>query len=344
MARRWLLSLLVIMVGYSDQPVQAQDTDPLWTNPYYAPYVLAGQMPLVATFEHTGVQFYTLAFILAGKDCEATWNGAGLLKNSPSISNEIRNLREQGGDVIVSLGGAAGDELALRCTDVESLATQYQAVIDAYQLTYLDFDIEGDEIQDVESIQRRSQALAILQQRSLEAGQKLWVSLTLPVIPSGLTLEGMNVLQSAIDHNVVVDVVNLMTMDYGTEYSSDAMGENAIHAANSVFEQLKMLNPQKDDDAIWEMIGLTPMIGLNDVVPEVFTLEDAERVTTFAHESGIHRLSMWAMSRDQSCVNNMEVISSNCSGVKQDPFAFSAIFSRIMNDHCTNPRREDSSK
>jgi hypothetical protein len=334
MVSRWLmLSLFFIMSGYSTQTTQAQNPDSVWTSPYYAPYVLAGQMPLVVTFEHTGVRFYTLAFILAGRDCEATWNGAGLLKNIPSLPNEILKLRAKGGDVIVSLGGAAGDELALRCTDVESLTAQYQAVVDAYQLTHLDFDIEGDEIQDVASIQRRSQAIVVLQQRSLEAGRKLWVSLTLPVMPSGLTLEGLSVLQSAIDHDVVIDVVNLMTMDYGTEDSADGMGENAIRAANSVFEQLKVLYPQKEDADLWAMIGLTPMIGLNDVVPEVFTLADAEQVTAFAQTNGIRRLSMWAMSRDQSCVSDAEVVSIKCSGVKQEPFAFSSIFSHVADEH-----------
>ena len=77
------------------------------------------------------------------------------------------------------------------------------------------------------------------------------------------------------------------------------------------------------------MIGLTPMIGLNDTVPQVFTLDDAERLVTFAMEKGIRQISMWSLNRDKACAGNVATVSDTCSGVAQDAFAFSTIFNRM---------------
>ena len=46
------------------------------------------------------------------------------------------------------------------------------------------------------------------------------------------------------------------------------------------------------------MIGITPMIGLNDVLTERFTLQDAQQLTDFAIENNVKELSMWSANRD----------------------------------------------
>jgi hypothetical protein len=58
---------------------------------------------------------------------------------------------------MVSFGGANGQELAQAITNVPALATAYQAVIDAYNHSAIDFDIEGAAVSDHASIDRRSQ-------------------------------------------------------------------------------------------------------------------------------------------------------------------------------------------
>src|SRR5690606_2177829 len=125
-------------------------------------------------------------------------------------------------------------------------------------VTRLDFDIEGNDIRDEASIERRSEAIALLQ-----AERELFVSYTLPVLPTGLTEEGIAVLESAIEHGVNIDVVNIMTMNFGDSYSG-TMGEKNIQAAQSLYAQLEALYPEKSEEELWLMIGLTPMAGLND--------------------------------------------------------------------------------
>src|SRR5206468_1781208 len=117
-------------------------------------------------------------------------------------ADQVSALRSMGGDVIVSFGGAANQELAQSCTTVDALAAQYQAVVDAYGLTSIDFDVEGAAVADAASIDRRSKAIAQLQH-----SRKLQVSLTLPVLPTGLTPDGLKVVRSARDNGVDVSVV-----------------------------------------------------------------------------------------------------------------------------------------
>lgn len=46
--------------------------------------------------------------------------------------DQIRALRAQGGDVIISFGGCNGEELASVITDVDELVAAYQLVVDTY--------------------------------------------------------------------------------------------------------------------------------------------------------------------------------------------------------------------
>lgn len=326
------LNLFIAILLSTIGVVGAQEQTPIpgWPEQLYAPYIYSTGYPIAYMAEQAQTTYLTLAFIFAApNECQAGWSGGGALDKQPMLVSELKKLRERGGDVIVSFGGAAGDELAMVCTDVESLTAQYQAVIDAYQITRLDFDIEGEEIHDADSIERRSQAIAALQARAKEADSPLHIQFTLPVAPTGLTQDGVNVLQSAIDHDINIDVVNIMTMDFGKDNPPDKMGELTIQAAESTFEQLQDLYPDKDEADVWKMLGLTPMVGLNDVTPQVFTLADAEAVIAFANERGIGHLAIWSLIRDKSCPGEAKNLSDACSGVTQEDFGYSAIFSTL---------------
>ena len=74
--------------------------------------------------------------------------------------------------------------------DPSILAEKYQSIIDRYQLTWLDFDIEGDTLANLASNQRRNIALAGLQARN----PSLIISYTLPVDPNGISADATNLL------------------------------------------------------------------------------------------------------------------------------------------------------
>ena len=296
----------------------------------FAPYVDVSLKPpfsLVNTIAITGVKYYTLAFVINSEKggCQATWDGSIPMSQKYMLS-EINALRAKGGDVIVSFGGQGSTELATACSDAVSLEGQYQSVISAYNLTHIDFDIEGPSLADDMSKDRRNKVIAALQKKNADRGHELNISYTLPVTPSGLTAEGIKILQNAVTNKVNIATVNIMAMDYGGAEIANKMAQTAIDAANKTFAQIQTIFFEKSADEVRTMIGVTPMIGTNDTKPEVFTLADAKILFDYAKTNNVGRLSMWSMTRDKQCPKTTSSASPSCSSISQEPFAFSSIF------------------
>jgi len=243
---------------------------------------------------------------------------------------DIEHLRARDGNVIVSFGGQKSDELATVCSDVDALRSQYESVIEKYEATYIDFDIEGSTISDSVVNDRRSTVIAMLQQNAVRRGYELKVSFTLPVTPQGLTRDGIAYLQNAIDKKVSISVINILAMNYGESASPEKMGENAILAANNAIQQISKLFPEKSLAHVKSMLGITPMIGLNDVSPEKFSLDNARTLSQYVKENGIAHISMWSMTRDKECLQNGDLASPVCSGVQQRQFDYSQIFEQSV--------------
>jgi hypothetical protein len=255
---------------------------------FAAPYVESWNGTSVANLASTtGHKFWTLAFIISNGSCTATWNGDTLLSSNLYL-NDINNLRAMGGDVIISFGGASGTELGQACGSVAALQAAYQSVITKYNLTWIDLDIEGASIADSASITRRNQAI-----RALEAANpNLRVSYTLPVNPTGLDGNGMNLLSNAKANGTRVDVVNVMAMDYGS--CGFSMGAAATSAASATHNQISSLGMSSS-------VGVTPMNDVNDTTCEVFRTTDSQTLVNFAQANSFVRLlAYWAIGRDPS--------------------------------------------
>ncbi|MFF1439572.1 chitinase [Streptomyces sp. NPDC058295] len=265
---------------------------------------------------------YNLAFVISsGSGCTPKWNGTDAIDDS-AVKSRISALTESGATARVSFGGESGKELAATCDSVSELAEAYGEALDAAGSTQADFDIEGDELTDSDSVALRSQAIAALQ----EERPDLEVSFTLPVMPSGLDADSLALLASANKYDVQVSTVNLMTMNYGESYAGD-MGGYAITSATAAQGQLKEAFGTTDA-AAWKGMALTSMIGTNDVDNETFSLSDAAQVRTFAEEKGISWVSMWSTFRDQQCEDGSATDDAlnNCSGVEQSAGAFAEAF------------------
>ncbi|MGW7264710.1 cellulose binding domain-containing protein [Streptomyces sp. NPDC054842] len=293
------------------------------TNAGFAPYVDTSLYPafdLVATATATGVKDYNLAFVTDGGGCTPKWGGVTDL-GSDAVAGQIGALRAKGGDVRVSFGGAAGSELATTCSSADALATAYGKVVDAYKLTKVDFDVEGGALPDTAANTRRAQAIAKLQ----KAHPGIDVSFTLPVMPEGLTQDGVSLLSNAKANGVAVSTVNIMAMDYGPAYSGD-MGTYAEQAATATQAQVKGVLGLSDS-AAWKAVAVTPMIGVNDVTSEIFKVDDATQLVNFAKAKGLGWLSMWSATRDKQCAGGAKnYADATCSSVVQDQNAFSKAF------------------
>jgi hypothetical protein len=234
-----------------------------------------------------------------------------------------RALTESGSAVRVSFGGASGKELASTCDSAAELAEAYGAALDAAGATEADFDIEGKQLTDSDSVALRSEAIALLQKERTD----LAVTFTLPVMPSGLDNDSLALLESANDNGVQVSTVNIMTMNYGSSYDED-MGDYAETSAQAAHDQLEDVFGLSDDGA-WKGLALTSMIGVNDVDNETFSLSDAAQVRSFAEEKGVAWVSMWSTFRDQQCEGDdadSDDAATNCSGVEQGAGDFAEAF------------------
>ena len=319
---------VVSAVGASPSSAQAA------VSPSFAPYVdmtLQGKTKNTSNIRQSGAKATTLAFIVSGATCQASWGGYYGLNSSDSwfdAKQVIADVRAVGSEPIISFGGAAGQSLARTCTSPAALATQYQSVIDAYNVRNLDYDIEGSDQADPSSLTRRFQAIAKVQADGIAAGKPVTISLTLPTMPSGLTYNGMNVVRSAIANGVDVSVVNVMAMDYydSSQNPAGKMGDFAVQAGENLKSQLATLYPSHSDAALYRMVGLTPMIGINDNPVEIFTTADATKVLNWANAKSIGRIAMWSLNRDFQCASPSNYTSNYCSGVTQSALQFSSIW------------------
>jgi hypothetical protein len=292
----------------------------------FAPYVdatLYPLFPLVSTAKLTGVKQFNLAFVVAGggeSGCTPEWGGVTAIGQDP-VAAQIGALRAIGGDVRISFGGEDGNELALTCTSVAQLEGAYQQVISAYDVNKVDFDIEGAAIANTAANNRRDQALAALQARD----KALQVSFTLPVLPSGLTADGVAVLTGAIRAGVRIAAVDVMAMDYSDGVAPDPsgkMGSYAIDAATAADAQVARVL-QLSDHAAWSKIAITPMIGVNDITDEIFTVANAQQLIAFAASKHLAWLSMWSAGRDHQCPGGAQSsMTPTCSSIIEAPNAF----------------------
>ncbi|HDK2453164.1 glycosyl hydrolase family 18 protein [Escherichia coli] len=308
-----------------------------WPKHVYAPYVdfTLNTIPdLAALAKSHNVNHFTLAFVVSkdANTCLPTWGTAYGMQNYAQYS-KIKALREAGGDVMLSIGGANNAPLAASCKNVDDLMQHYYDIVDNLNLRVLDFDIEGTWVADQASIERRNLAVKKVQDKWKSEGKDIAIWYTLPILPTGLTPEGMNVLSDAKAKGVELAGVNVMTMDYGNAIcqSANTEGQNihgkcATSAIANLHSQLKGLHPNKSDAEIDAMMGTTPMVGVNDVQGEVFYLSDARLVMQDAQKRNLGMVGIWSIARDLPGGTNLSPEFHGLTKEQAPKYAFSEIF------------------
>jgi hypothetical protein len=253
--------------------------------------------------------------------CSLIWPGAnGALPNdtvgSTSMGTAISQMQADGITVIISQGGAGGQEAAAYCGTAAETQAVYQQLITLYHVKWLDFDVEYGETSGQPT--RRAQALAALQ----AANPGLIVSYTLPLGPGGLdsgTGGGTTDLTDAKSAGLNLNIVNGMAMDFGgTNENQPALAEEGAAGLQS----------QIQSAGLTSTVGLTFLPGTSDdSPPNYFTLANATTMVNFAKaNSYITLLSFWELNRDNGGCPGSTVDEDNCSGVSQSNYQFSSIF------------------
>ncbi|MDP9799195.1 chitinase [Catenuloplanes nepalensis] len=276
-----------------------------------APYIdiASGSLDIAAAVRESGQTDFTLAFVVADRtrSCTPAWGGT-LPLDAARVQADLDEIARLGGEVTVSTGGATGTYLENVCSRAE-LTAAYRTALDAAGSNDLDVDIERPVTPDTVT-----GALADLQR---ERGTS--VTLTVPVAGAaqGLTAETITLLRSAEAAGVELSV-NAMTMNF--DPAGVGWGDAMAAATDAVAADLAGIWPDRD---INRMLGVTPMIGVNDTGP-VTTLTDAQTILRYAEERGLGFVRFWSVNRDNDgCAGT---VSPSCSGIAQSRFEFSRLF------------------
>ncbi|HET8877518.1 MAG TPA: glycosyl hydrolase [Casimicrobiaceae bacterium] len=284
-------------------------------------------VPLAADARSTlpaGVVAVTLAF--ATGECGAeTWDGV-----DPDVLARVnvRRFERAGIDYIVSTGGEAGTFSCATDAGMERFIARYASS----RLIGLDFDIErGQSAELLASLVRRIKAA-----KDRHAGLRISFTLATWASSDGsgasLNADGERVMAAIRGAGLDDFYVNLMAMDYGTASARNCvvvdgvcdMGRSAMQAARNVAARFAVPLAR---------IELTPMIGVNDVMTNVFTLDDAAALGGFVREAGLGGLHFWALDRDTPCPHGAAIVLSACSGLDAAPYAFTRAFARALQAH-----------
>lgn len=252
----------------------------------------------------TNLSAITLAFA-TGECGSENWGGVA---GASFASANIGALSSAGLPYVVSTGGQAG---TFTCGSTANFATFLSRYMSP-QLVGVDFDIEGGQSQ--QGINNLVAAAVY--------GQSLYPNLrfsfTLATLGAsdgsygGVNSLGDMVIKAIKASSLSNYTINLMVMDYGGPSAGVCvvssgvcdMGQTAIQAVT---------NLQHTYGIPASKIELTPMIGVNDVSNENFSIANADTVTRYAVNNGLAGLHFWSLDRDTPC--NQTTASPTCNSV-----------------------------
>ena len=312
-AWRWLalpLSALCVASAHADQPAfvfGAYKHLPMWKDGSH-----------VITAVHDGV---AMPYIVDGKrrfgPGALSWAFAtgecggekwGEEEGADIAAANVARFDRAGVDYIISTGGAAGIFSCATDAGMERFIARYRSP----HLVGIDFDIEGKQTPaQIESLVRRARH-----------AQRKWPHLRFSFTVAthaasdgsrrSLNATGERILKAVRRMGLRDAVFNLMVMDYGPGEARSCvvkdgvcdMGASAIQAARNVHGKYKIPYAQ---------IELTAMIGVNDVVSNVFTLDDARMVADAVKAMKLAGLHYWSLDRDTPCSEPATGASPVCS-------------------------------
>jgi hypothetical protein len=274
-----------------------------------APAVVYGPYKYLSPWDPAhGVQTWAFA---RGECGEERW---GELDGAQVAAANVPRFAQAGVGYIVSTGGQGNIFTCSTDAGMDAFASRYKSP----QLIGFDFDIEhGQTAAQIDSLVQR---IAVVQ----KAHPHWRFSFTIATHAASdgsnhsLNKTGERVLEALRKHDVKDFVLNLMVMDYGPASRKVCvvskgrcdMGASAIQAAQNVHRKYKVPYAQ---------IELTPMIGVNDVIENVYTLDDARKTVMAVQTMGMAGVHYWSLDRDKPCSKPTKGADPACSTMPDVP-------------------------
>jgi hypothetical protein len=240
----------------------------------------------------SGIKQVTMAFMLSGGGCVPMWDSTRALTGGVDQTT-INTVRANGGDVEISFGGWSGNKLGPNCSSASALAGAYQQVINAYNLKYIDIDIENtDEFENATVQDRILGALKIVKQNN----PGITTIVTFGTSTTGPSYWGTRLINQAAALGANINVFTTMPFDFGG--GADMYG-NTVKAANGLKNHLKTAFGWTDAQA-YAHVGISGMNGYSDQ-SEITTTTIWTNIRNWANANHIARLAFWSVNRDRGC-------------------------------------------
>ena len=282
----------------------------------------SGSRQLVATALRPallpGATALTLAFA-SGECGQEHW---GSLTGQLVADANIPALRAAGLPYIISTGGEGKMFTCSSDTAMEQFVARYDSTL----LVGLDFDIEARQTPDMV----RSLMLHI---KSAQLRRPhLRISFTVATLAANdagqasINAQGQSVLAAIREAKLDNYFINLMVMDYGPAKPANCVVHNGrCDMAASARQAVQNLHTRHR--VPMAQIEVTAMLGINDVVENVFTPQDATALARFVRQEKLGGLHFWSLDRDTPCADGATAVSPTCSSLNANSaLAFSRAF------------------
>ena len=265
-----------------------------------------------------GATALTLAFA-SGECGQEHWNN---LAGQVVADANIAALQRAGLPYIISTGGEGN---MFTCSS-DAAMEQFVARYASPQLLGFDFDIEAGQTPDLlRSLLQRIKA-AQLRRPHLRLSFTVATLADSDAGQASINAQGQSVLAAIREAKLDNYFINLMVMDYGPAKPANCVvRESRCDMAASARQAVHNLH--KRFGVPLRQIEVTAMLGINDVVENVFKPEDALALARFVRQEKLGGLHFWSLDRDMPCPGGTTVVSPTCSSLNTHAaLAFSRAF------------------
>ena len=253
-----------------------------------------------------------LSWAFASGECgEEVW---GSVSGAQIAAANVAAFAQAGIGYIVSTGGQGHMFTCASDEGMERFISRYESPA----LLGIDFDIEeGQTPAQIDALVGRAK---VAQQRRPALRYSFTVATHAASDGSRHSLNtlGETVLKAVRQHGLRNYTFNLMVMDYGPAARKACvvrkgrcdMGRSALQAAHNVHRKYGIP---------YQQIELTPMLGVNDVVENVFTVADMQLLARAVAQYKMAGLHFWSLDRDTPCRQPVVGADALCSGMNGVP-------------------------
>ncbi|TWI65322.1 hypothetical protein IP91_02730 [Pseudoduganella lurida] len=279
----------------------------------YSPYKF---LPLEGTALPADAGPLTWAFA-TGECGDEVWGK----RPGTQVAAHVARFVQAGTDYVISTGGQGGVFTCATDAGMERFIDRY----DSKHLRGIDFDIEaGQTTEQIDSLLARA-ATAQKHRPALRFSFTVATHAASDGSRKSLNALGETILAAVRASGLKDWTFNLMVMDYGPPKADvcvvkgDAcdMAASAVQAARNVSGKYGIPLAQ---------IEVTPMIGVNDVARNDFTVADARTLGAAVRSMGLAGLHWWSLDRDVPCAQPVEGASATCHGMDDQAGAFGRAF------------------